>query len=106
MVKDRLDLGKISILNKYLEPEKNTEGLKYDLISVRGVSNLTKLAAIAGPRLKPGAWLLAFKGPRATEELDEAAQVLKKWRLKLEQRIDFDLPLADAKRCLLRLIKF
>lgn len=106
LVKDELNLNQISILNKYLEPDKNTEGFEFEMISARGVSDLKKLASIAGPRLKSGGWLLAFKGPRASEELAEANTKLKKWNLKLDQKIDFTLPLTEAKRTLLRLIKY
>ena len=104
-VKESMQLERVSILNKFLEPDKNQEGLQFDLISARGVSNLKKLAAIAGPRLKCGGYLLAFKGPQASSELDEAAPKLKSWKLKLEDRIDFVLPLVEAKRTLLLLSK-
>lgn len=104
-VKDRLKLDGVSILNKYLEPDKNQEGRQFDLISARGVSNLKKLAAIAGPRLKPGGLLLAFKGPQASTELQEAKDKLKKWRLRLDDRLDFTLPLVEASRTLILLVK-
>lgn len=104
-VKDELGLNQIEIINRYLEPDKNPENLAFDLISARGVSDLKKLVALAGPRLKPGGWLLAFKGPRASDELSEAKSKLKQWRLSLEQRIDFTLPVVAAQRTLLRLVK-
>lgn len=104
-VKAALHLERISILNKYLEPDKNKEGQQFDLITARGVSDLKKLAAIAGPRLKSGAYLLAFKGPQAASELAEAEPKMKKWKLKLEDRLDFVLPMVEAKRTLLLLVK-
>lgn len=104
-VKDSLQLANIRIMNKYLEPDKNPEGQLFDLISARGVSDLKKLSAIAGPRLKPGGRLLAFKGPQASTEFAAAEPKLKQWKLKLDDRIDFVLPLVEAKRSLIRLIK-
>lgn len=104
-VQSGLGLDNIQVLNKFLEPDKNPENLRLDLVSARAVSDLKKLAAIAGPRLRPGGLLLAFKGPQVDQELPEAAAKLKKWRLRLLDRKDFRLPLVEAGRSLLRFIK-
>lgn len=99
-VKDGLSLENISLVNRYLTPD-NREAEYFDLITVRAVGGLDKLAAVAGPRLKSGGRFIAFKGPQAEAELAAAEKALGKQRLRLVKRLDFKLPLIEADRTLL-----
>lgn len=51
---------------------------EYDVVTARAVANMKKLAGYCVPLLKPGGRLLALKGARAVDELQEAAGVLAK----------------------------
>lgn len=99
--KEALGLTKVFIVNRYLESGRNTEGRVYELITARAVSDLTKLAAIVGPRLAVGGYFIAFKGPKADQELGEAQAALAKRKLHLADRLDLVLPGVEARRSLL-----
>ena len=96
-----LNLKNVTVINTFLEPGKNPEHQTYDYITARAVSDLEKLADIAGPRIKPNGCFLAFKGPRADEELKSAAKVLARNKLTLVNRFTFTLPVVETTRCLL-----
>lgn len=100
LVKDELSLNNVEIINRFLEPGANPENVVYDLVTARAVSDIGKLAAIVGPRLKRGGLFIAFKGPQGQSEIDEAAAELKKRRLCLIDKLNFVLPLVDAHRSL------
>ena len=99
-VKEHLRLDSVTVTNSFLEPGKNPENVFYDLITARAVSDMARLAAIAGPRLKRGGYFIAFKGPQGREEIESAAAELKKRRLSLVDQHDFILPLVEARRSL------
>jgi 16S rRNA (guanine527-N7)-methyltransferase len=100
-----LGLNQVQVLGDYLKPGVNEQGRLYEYITARGLADLGRLAALAGPRLGPGGRLLAFKGPRGEEELREHASALARWKLKLERRLDLTLPLSQARRSLLLFVK-
>jgi 16S rRNA (guanine527-N7)-methyltransferase len=100
-VKESLGLDTVTIINRFLEPGLKTEKALYDLVTARAVSDLAKLASIAGPRLKKGGFFVAFKGPQGDSELAGSQAELKKRRLTLLDRRDFILPLVEARRSLL-----
>jgi 16S rRNA (guanine527-N7)-methyltransferase len=99
-VRAALGLTQVRIIAEYLKPGRNDQGRRYDFITARGLADLGRLAALAGPRLNPGGRLLAFKGPRGEQELREHARTLAAWKLKLDRRLDLTLPLAEARRTL------
>ena len=100
-----LGLAQVKVQANFLSPGRNEEGLFYDLVTARAVGNLAHLAALAGPRLKPGGQLLAFKGPQADQELQTHQLDLARWKLGLTRRLDLTLPLAVARRSLLLFTK-
>jgi 16S rRNA (guanine527-N7)-methyltransferase len=100
-----LNLGQITVTNQYLEPANNLGDSVYNLVTARAVSDLKKVLPLVASRLASGGYFLAFKGPRASQELSEAAAILKKTKLRLEDQLDFELPLVEARRSLLLLVK-
>jgi 16S rRNA (guanine527-N7)-methyltransferase len=99
-VKEALGLDRLTIRNRHLEPNKNMEGVVYDLVTARAVSELKKLAPLAAPRVARGGYFLAFKGPQGSRELTEADKELRRQKLHLVDQIDFVLPLVEARRSL------
>jgi 16S rRNA (guanine527-N7)-methyltransferase len=96
--REALALNNVIVNSKFLEPGKNTENINYDLITARGVSDLTKLFALAGPRLKQGGFFIAFKGPQGEYELDEAEAEMAKRKMQLYDCLNFKLPGLEAER--------
>lgn len=72
-----------------------------DAVFFRGVARLASLLELGAPLLKVGGLLVAYKGPKAGEELQEAAKALKELKMELAQRLDFSLPGANETRVLL-----
>ena len=50
---------------------------RFDAVTARAVAGLPRLVRITAPLLRPGGRLLALKGARAREEVDEARRVIK-----------------------------
>ena len=100
-----LGLGRVRVLADHLKPGIKAQGRGYDYITARGLADLGRLAALAGPRLGSGGRLLAFKGPRGEQELREGGPSLAAWRLRLDRRLDLALPLVEARRTLFLFVK-
>ena len=98
--REALGLAGVQVISAHLKPGVNDQGRLYELITARGLADLGRLAALAGPRLGPGGRLLAFKGPRGEEELRAGAKALAAWKLELDRRLDLTLPLVEARRTL------
>lgn len=63
-----------------------------DAVFFRGVARLASLVELGAPLLKMGGLLIAYKGPKAGEELREAAKVMKELKIELDEQKDFILP--------------
>lgn len=71
----------------------------------RGVSRINALCELGSPLLKVGGLLVAYKGPKAGEELTEATRAFKEFKFELVERKDFVLPGANEARVLICLRK-
>lgn len=76
-----------------------------DAVFFRGVSRMNALCELGSPLLKVGGLLVAYKGPKAAEEMTEAARALKEFKFELAERRDFVLPGANETRVLICLRK-
>ena|GEM_PF-1160654 len=63
-----------------------------DAVFFRGVARLASLIELGAPFLKVGGLLIAYKGPKAVEELTEAAKAMKELKMELLEQKDFTLP--------------
>ena len=63
-----------------------------DGVFFRGVARIASLLELGAPFLKVGGLLIAYKGPKAAEELTEAAKAMKELKVELAERKDFILP--------------
>jgi 16S rRNA (guanine527-N7)-methyltransferase len=66
---------------------------------------MNALCELGAPLLKVGGLLVAFKGPKADEEMKEAQRALKEFKFELSERRDFVLPGVNEARVLLCLRK-
>jgi len=78
-VVEELDLDNVTIRRARAEEVKD----RYDVVTARAVANLSKLVRLTAPLLRPGGALLALKGMRAQDEVDDAKYVIKKAKLSV-----------------------
>ena len=78
-VVEELDLDNVTIRRARAEEVKD----RYDVVTARAVANLSKLVRLTAPLLRPGGALLALKGMRAQDEVDDAKYVIKKAKLSI-----------------------
>ncbi|MEN9753226.1 MAG: hypothetical protein RL670_917, partial [Actinomycetota bacterium] len=57
----------------------------FDVVTARAVAALGKLLRLAVPLTKPGGRVLALKGQRASEEIEEARKLYKKLKVAQSQ---------------------
>ncbi len=77
----------------------------FGLVTVRAVGDLSNILELAGEVVESGGRLLAYKGPRAGEEMDTAREILKENGFSLEKRQDFALPFLNHERTNLIFLK-
>ncbi len=76
-----------------------------NVVFFRGVSKLASLVELGMPLLKEGGLLVAYKGPKADEELAEAKKAMGLLKCELVEKKAFTLPLVNDPRVLLVLRK-
>ena len=76
---------------------------RYDYAASRAVARLNILLELTAPFVKVGGAVLALKGAAAEEELQEAANAIRKLGLKPERVLEF--PIEDTHHCLVVLRK-
>lgn len=77
---DKLGISNISLLHGRAEDmgRSKEHREKYDLCVSRAVSNLATLSEYCLPFIRTGGYLLAYKGPGASSEVEEAMGAIKK----------------------------
>lgn len=74
---------------------------KADIVTCRALGRLNIVLELAVPLLKVGGRLIAYKGPKADEEIAEAAKALKVLGAKVTECKEFSLPLSEEGRSLI-----
>lgn len=77
---EMLDLKNVEV--RRARAEEVAREYQVDVVTARAVAPLDRLAGWALPLLRPGGELLALKGERAAQELDEAAPVLERFGVR------------------------
>ena len=78
LVVAELDLDNVTIRRARAEEIKD----RYDAVTARAVANRSKLVRLTSGLLRPGGSLLALKGAKAQQEVDDAKYVIKKAKLE------------------------
>lgn len=81
-VVDTIGLTNVEIIRD--RSESLGRSVKADVVTARAVANLAKLIRLTSKLIAPGGALLALKGQRAYEEIDDAAPELRKYHLSAE----------------------
>lgn len=73
---------------------------KTTLVACRAVGSLTSLLEMSAPMLRVDGRLIAYKGPKAEQEIIDCSKTLKAKNCIIEKRLDFKLPISDEARTL------
>lgn len=76
----RLGLTNVTVLRA--RAEEAVSAGPFDQVTARAVSALTKLVPIVAPLLRPAGQLLLLKGARVADEIDAAAAVMRRYRVR------------------------
>jgi 16S rRNA (guanine527-N7)-methyltransferase len=82
-VTETLGLANVEVVNGRAERLANRQ---FEVVTTRAVASLEKLLTWCRPLVRRGGTLLAMKGPKLSQELDEAAEVIKRQRATITTR--------------------
>ncbi len=88
-VKEELDLKNVEVLNSRIEDLD--KDYKYDVIVSRAVKELRILLELSIPYLKVGGTLIAYKGPKVEEEIEESTNALNLLNAQIYQKQELNL---------------
>ena len=90
-ISDKLGLKNLNAVCTRVE---NLNG-KFDIVTSRAVSSLKNICEYALPKLKQGGYFVACKSRKTSEEIEEAKNILKKFKAEIVEIIEYDLPLDE-----------
>ncbi len=70
-------------------------GGEYDVVTSRAVAALKNICEFALPKVKKGGYFVAYKSRKTPEEIEEAKVVLKKYKSKIVEILEYKLPLEE-----------
>lgn len=88
-VKEELDLKNVEVLNSRIEDLD--KDYKYDVIVSRAVKELRILLELSIPYLKVGGTLIAYKGPKVEEEIEQSTNALNLLNAQIYQKQELNL---------------
>ena len=88
-VKEALHIDNLTTVCSRVE---NFDG-KFDIVTTRAVASLDKIIHYAIPKLKNDGYFVAYKSIKAAEEIKEAQKSLQKFKAKVIDIIEYELPL-------------
>lgn len=91
-IKERLNIENLTPICSRVE---NIDE-KFDIVTARAVSSLGKICEYALPKLNKMGYFVAYKSKKAPEEMKEAATVLKKYKYKVLDVLEYKLPLENS----------
>ncbi len=91
-IKENLGLKNLDLICDRVE---NING-NFDIVISRAVADLAKISEYALPLVKKGGYFVAYKSKKAMEELENAKSVLKKYKAKVIDIIEYTLPLEEV----------
>lgn len=90
-IKDKLNIENLEPICTRVE---NLDA-KFDMITSRAVSSLKNICEYALPKLKKGGYFVAYKSRKTPQEIEEANSILKKYKSKIVDIIEYSLPLEE-----------
>lgn len=104
IIKEKLNLTNIEIINSRAEDYTRSNRNKFDIVTSRAVSHLNIISELEIPALKINGYFIPLKSSYE-EELEESQTKLKLLNSKLEEIIEYTLPIENSKRTMLKIKK-
>lgn len=86
----------ITNLDPICDRVENLKDKKFDIITSRAVAPISILLKYVSPLLTGNGYFVAYKSKKAEEELNNAKFELKKFNMKLIDKISYTLPLSEV----------
>lgn len=99
-----LNLENIEVIHTRAEEYAINNRNKFDITTARAVAHLSTLLEYSIPMTKVGKYFIALKA-NVDEEIKEIDNALKQLNTNLEEKIEFDLPIENSKRTIIKLKK-
>lgn len=103
-IKERINLENIEIIHARAEEFARDNIEKFDVVTARAVAHLSILLEYSIPMVKINKYFIAMKG-NINEELEESKNAIKILNSKLEEVIEFKLPIEESTRNLVKITK-
>ncbi|MBW2594631.1 MAG: 16S rRNA (guanine(527)-N(7))-methyltransferase RsmG [Deltaproteobacteria bacterium] len=99
----KLDLGDVSVVNGRAESLIDEKGYKgvFDIVISRAAFKISHFLILGEPFLSDGGTLIAMKGGNADDELERAADIIRKTGLELTCAYEIKLPVTGESRKIL-----
>lgn len=94
VVVEELELTNVELLNERVEDID----AEFDIVTSRAVARLNILLELCAPVCKVGGYVLTLKGPKVTEELEEAKNAISKLGLEQTMSEKLVLPIEESVR--------
>lgn len=92
LIKEKLELNNLNVICDRVE---NLKDQKFDIIVSRAVGDLSKICEYALPLLRKDGFFVAYKSKKVHEEIDNAQKILTKYKCKINEIINYTLPLNE-----------
>ena len=100
----KLELTDIEIVNERSEDYAKNNLDKYDLVTARAVTHLKALSELCLPLVKVNGYFIPLKG-NAKEEIEISKNIITKLNSHIDNIIEFNLPIEDSTRTIIKIIK-
>lgn len=104
LVINELQLKDIITVHTRCEDYAKIHREEFDVVTSRAVANLTTLSELCLPMVKVNGCFIPMKA-NAMEEIKEAADILKKLDSNIESIYEFDLPIENSHRTIIKIRK-
>ena len=100
----KLELKNIEVINDRAEIYGKNSREKFDIVTSRAVSKLGILSELSIPMVKAGGYFIPLKG-NIIEEKEKSKEIIQKLDSKIEEIIEYTLPLENSNRTLIKIKK-
>ena len=104
LVIKELELDDINAIHTRCEDYARIHREEFDIVTSRAVANLTTLSELCIPLVKVNGFFIPMKA-NALDEINDASDILKKLESNIEQIIEFDLPMENSHRTIIKIRK-
>lgn len=103
VVKEELNLDNVSIFHARSEEFARLQQHRnqYDIVTARAVAKLNVLSELLVPFTRPGGYVIAYKGPDAAAEIEEAANALRQLNASVVSAQEIELPEGMGRRTMI-----